>query len=56
LPTTISRTLAPVHSPEHHEQAALFKYQIAAGSTPTAFDASKNDLGRTYGLVLTKTW
>ena len=33
-----------------------FEYQIAAGSTPTAFDVSKNDLGRTFGLVLTKTW
>jgi outer membrane receptor protein involved in Fe transport len=33
-----------------------FEYQIAAGSTPTAFDVSKNDLGRTIGLVLTKAW
>jgi outer membrane receptor protein involved in Fe transport len=33
-----------------------FEYQIAAGSTPTAFDVSKSDLGRTFGLVLTKTW
>jgi outer membrane receptor protein involved in Fe transport len=33
-----------------------FEYQIAAGSTPTAFDVSKNDLGRTFGLVLTKVW
>jgi outer membrane receptor protein involved in Fe transport len=33
-----------------------FEYQIAAGSTPTAFDVSKSDLGRTYGLVLTKSW
>ena len=33
-----------------------FEYQIAAGSTPTAFDVSKNDIGRTFGLVLTKTW
>jgi len=33
-----------------------FEYQIAAGSTPTAFDVSKNDTGRTFGLVLTKAW
>jgi hypothetical protein len=33
-----------------------FEYQIAAGSTPTAFDVTKSDLGRTIGLVLTKVW
>jgi hypothetical protein len=33
-----------------------FEYQIAAGSTPTAFDVSKSDVGRTFGLVLTKVW
>jgi len=33
-----------------------FEYQIAAGSTPTAFDVNKTDLGRTFSLILTKTW
>jgi outer membrane receptor protein involved in Fe transport len=33
-----------------------FEYQIAAGSAPTAFDVTKNDLGRTIGIVLTKAW
>ena len=33
-----------------------FEYQIAAGSTPTAFDVTKNNTGRTFGLVLTKAW
>jgi hypothetical protein len=33
-----------------------FEYQIAAGSTPTAFDVSKNNLGRTFSIILTKTW
>jgi outer membrane receptor protein involved in Fe transport len=33
-----------------------FEYQIAAGSAPTAFDVSKNDLGRTFSLILTKAW
>ncbi len=33
-----------------------FEYQIAAGSTPTAFDVTKSDLGRTIEIILTKTW
>ena len=33
-----------------------FEYQIAAGSAPTAFDVTKSDLGRTIGIILTKTW
>jgi outer membrane receptor protein involved in Fe transport len=33
-----------------------FEYQIAAGSAPTAFDVTKSDLGRTVGIILTKTW
>jgi hypothetical protein len=33
-----------------------FEYQIAAGSAPTAFDVTKSDLGRTFGIILTKSW
>jgi hypothetical protein len=33
-----------------------FEYQIAAGSAPAAFDVTKSDLGRTFGLILTKAW
>jgi hypothetical protein len=33
-----------------------FEYQIAAGTPPVAFDVSKSIQGRTFGLILTKTW
>jgi iron complex outermembrane receptor protein len=33
-----------------------FEYSINAGQPPTAFDTTKNNLGRTIGLVLTKSW
>jgi outer membrane receptor protein involved in Fe transport len=33
-----------------------FEYEIASGSAPAAFDVTESDLGRTFGLILTKTW
>jgi len=34
-----------------------FIYRIGTGAgNPTAFDISKSDQGRTFGLILTKTW
>jgi hypothetical protein len=33
-----------------------FEYQIASGSAPAAFDVTESDLGRTFGIILTKTW
>ena len=33
-----------------------FEYQIASGSAPAAFDVTESDIGRTFGLILTKTW
>ncbi|HYK78447.1 MAG TPA: TonB-dependent receptor plug domain-containing protein [Micropepsaceae bacterium] len=34
-----------------------FEYRIGTGAgNPAAFDISKNDSGRTIGLILTKTW
>ena len=34
-----------------------FEYRIGTGGgNPTAFDISKSDQGRTFGLILTKTW
>ena len=34
-----------------------FEYRISTGAgNPATFDISKNDVGRTIGLILTKTW
>jgi hypothetical protein len=34
-----------------------FEYRIGTGGgNPTPFDISKSDQGRTFGLILTKTW
>ena len=33
-----------------------FEYVTAAGQSPTAFDFTLSDVGRTFGIILTKTW
>ena len=38
------------------DKLSPFAYSINAGQPPTAFDTTKNNLGRTVGLALTKAW
>ena len=34
-----------------------FEYRVSAGGgNPAAFDILKNDMGRTFNLIVTKTW
>lgn len=33
-----------------------FEYFIQSGNAPAAFDTTESDLGRTFGIILTKTW
>ncbi len=39
------------------DKLPAFEYRISTGAgNPATFDISQSDQGRTFGLILTKTW